>query len=82
MFRCQITGEVSKPKQPEIRVVIDERPVTYTNWRRIDDPRDPRGRNPRYIEHITVGTEIVTELRVTPEGLAALDRNGMSYRRV
>lgn len=79
MFRCQVTDELSKPGEPEIRVIIQERPVTYTNWVQTEDSLD---RVPKYMERVSTGREIVIELRVTKAGLAALEAQGTTFRRI
>lgn len=31
MFRCKLCGEVSKPKEPMTKIVVETRQVAYTN---------------------------------------------------
>jgi hypothetical protein len=32
VFKCQVTGNVSKPRQPQITLVLESREVHYTNF--------------------------------------------------
>ena len=54
MFRCAITGRVSRPGDKLIKIVVGTRPKTYKN--ELD-------------EVIGTGSEIVKELGVSKEGL-------------
>lgn len=61
MFICAVTGKVSKPKEPMIKVVMETRPVVYNNG----TDEDPI---------ISQGFEIVREIGVTKEGYDILMR--------
>lgn len=50
MFKCQVTGLVSKPRQPQVRLILSEREAFYEN---IDPETEER--------KITRGSEIVRE---------------------
>ena len=63
-FICAVTKKVSKPREPQIKVVVETRPVMYSNW--VPDPDDPDGE--RMVEKISRGSEIVKEISVTKEG--------------
>jgi len=56
MFICAITGKVSEPREKMIKVVVETRPRTYTNYNILGD------------EVISKGWEIVKEVGVTREG--------------
>ena len=56
MFICAITGKVSEPHEKMIKVVVETRPRTYTNF-------DEDG-----VEIISRGSEIVKEIGVTQAG--------------
>ena len=70
MFICAVTGKVSKPREPMIRVVTETRPVMYSNY--VPDPEDEDGE--RLIEKISKGNEIVKEVGCTKEGYDELMR--------
>jgi hypothetical protein len=56
MFICSVTGKVSKSGEPQLKVVVETRPVVYENY-------DSEG------SLITsCGTEIVREIIVSREG--------------
>ncbi len=68
MFVCAVTGKVSKPGEPMVKVVVETRPKQYVNLvTRIDE----NGRE--FQETVTsTGWEIVREIQVTPEGYEQL----------
>lgn len=52
MFRCQVSGRVSKPGEKPFKVVTKTRPKTYTNTKKVGE---------RTVEFTTTGWEIVEE---------------------
>lgn len=60
MFIDAITGRVSKSGEGQIKLVIETRQRTYKNWDRDAEENWE-----------SFGTEIVKEVNVTEEGLAA-----------
>lgn len=65
MFRCAITKQITKPGVPMTRVVVETRPKTYVNW--VIDPETLEK-----VKVVSVGHETVSEIQVSPEGMAIL----------
>jgi hypothetical protein len=64
MYRCEITGKISKPGQPLNKIVVETRPKNYTRWIKNEDTR-------LFEEKIVgQGFETVKELCVSLEGEA------------
>lgn len=61
MFRCQLTGEVSEPKEKPVRVVTQTRPRTYVNFVRDEELKVHK------VE--TQGSEIVKEIVIRAKNL-------------
>ncbi len=63
MFRCMLTGQLSKPGEKQFRLVVETRPATYHEWRMNEETRRK--------EHVEVGTgfETVKELLVCEDAL-------------
>lgn len=62
MFKCAITGKISKPNEPMIKVVTETRPKVYENM--VYDEDEEGGR-----VILSKGFETVKEIAVTQEGL-------------
>lgn len=62
MFKCQITGRLSKPGEKLVRLVVKTRPATYTEWRVNEELRK------REYVQVGSGVETVKELLVSQEG--------------
>lgn len=67
MFRCAVTGKITKPGVPLTRLVIETRPKTYVNFKFNPDTLE----TDKIVSH---GYETVKEISVSPEGLAILER--------
>jgi hypothetical protein len=73
MFRCAVTGEVTKPGEPCTKIVVQTRGRHYVNL--VPDEFGTiyhEGRRYRSVE--SGGTEIVREILVSPAGLARLQQ--------
>lgn len=66
MFRCAVTGKITKPGEGMTRLVIETRPRTYTNFKFNQDTLEVD----KIISH---GYETVKEIQVSEEGLAILE---------
>jgi len=67
MFRCAVTGKVTKPGEPLTRVVVETRPQTYVNFKFNEETLETD-------KIVSSGEEIVREINVSPEGLAILQK--------
>jgi len=63
MFKCGITGKMSKPGEKCHRIIISRRPKTYYKWVRNED-------NQMVEVEAARGYETVKEVNATKEGLA------------
>jgi hypothetical protein len=64
MYRCQVTGELSKPGDKMCKIVVKTRPRVYTGKVKNEETR-------QYEEvEVGIGWEIVRELSVSEVGLA------------
>jgi hypothetical protein len=63
MFKCQITGKMSRPGEKANKIIVETRPKTYYGW----FLNEETGK----MEHHEVarGWEIVKEVNATDEGL-------------
>lgn len=63
MYRCFITGKLSKPGEKPHKLVIETRDRTYYGWVHNEETEQ--------LEHLPVGKgwEIVKEVNVSDEGL-------------
>jgi hypothetical protein len=61
MFKCQLCKKVSKPKEPQITVVAETRPVIY---RQSETRTDEEGVETVVHKEQASGWEIVKELKV------------------
>lgn len=78
MFRCPVTGRVSKPGEKPITVVLEKRAREYWDT---DDGRVPQGSIRTYdgdrVYHVIgTGWEVVRELNVSKDGLIQLKSEG------
>lgn len=66
MFKCAVTGEVTEPREPQTKVVVQTRAKQYVNevW------DEETGK--RIVIH-SQGHEIVKEINVSPKGMAILE---------
>lgn len=64
MFKCQITGKLSKPNEKVTKLVVETREKTYTKWVRDEDT------NQWSEVFVNKGWEIVKELSACSEGAA------------
>ena len=64
MFKCQITGKLSKPSEKVTKLVVATRERAYTRWVRDEDT------NQWSEEFVARGWEIVKELSACAEGAA------------
>ena len=71
MFICPVTKKVSAPREGMHKVVVEVRPVTYTNYNQDGDLIESRG-----VETQTQGTEIVREIGCSAEGARILRERG------
>jgi len=70
VFICDVTGLPSAPREPMIKIPIETRNVEYRNI----VTREDEETGELYDEEVlSVGTEIVKELRVTAKGLAIFE---------
>lgn len=76
MFICAVTGKVSKPGEPQIKVVVETRKVEYKN---LINHEDERGRSVQ-VEKVSRGEEIVKEIAVTKEGFDQLQLTLLNQR--
>lgn len=58
MYRCQVTGRLSKPGEACNKIVVETRARTYKHWDREAEE-----------EWFSQGTEIVREITATQEGV-------------
>jgi hypothetical protein len=63
MYKCQITGKMSKPGEKLNRVVVATRAVEYKHWDREAEE-----------EWFSHGTEIVKEVNASDEGAALWEK--------
>lgn len=65
MYKCADCNQIQPPRMPAIAVIVEERPVTYSN-----------GFNEEGLELISKGSEIVREKRICPPcaGMKVPDR--------
>lgn len=63
MFKCEITGKMSKPLEKLQKVVIKTRPTEYHHWDYESDE-----------QWTTTGNEIVKEVNATEDGVAAWNK--------
>lgn len=66
MFKCAITGKITKPREPLVRVVVETRPKTYVNYKWDEETGEK-------IRIESKGYETVREVNVSPEGMAILE---------
>ncbi len=66
MFRCAITGNVTKPGEPMTKVVVETRPTTYVNYK-WDEEADEK------VRIDSKGFETVKEIAVSQEGLKQIE---------
>lgn len=59
MYKCQVTGKLSKEGEKLNKIVIETRQVQYKHWDRENEE-----------EWFSHGTEIVRELNASEEGVA------------
>lgn len=64
MFRCELTGEVSEPREKPVKVVVATRNRTYSNFVRGEEGWE---------EKVTYGTEIVKEVSVRAKHVHKLE---------
>ena len=62
MYRCQVTGRVSKLGEACHKIVVETRSRTYRNWDREKEE-----------EWFSQGTEIVREINASEQGVRAWD---------
>lgn len=67
MFRCAVTGKVTKPGEAMTKIVVATRPKTYVNFKFNPDTLE----TDKIVSH---GYETVKEIQVSPEGLDELER--------
>lgn len=71
MFRCQVTGKLSKPHEKSVKLVSVSRPRQYFSG--------PEGDPDRKL--IATGSEIVQELTVTQETAKLIAEGKLELRR-
>jgi len=72
MFRCQVTGKLSKPGEKSVKVVLTKRPRQY--WNNL-----PEGDPDRKV--IAEGWEIVEELTVSKETARLIAEGKLELRK-
>jgi hypothetical protein len=81
MFRCQVTGKISKKGEGQIKLTVQSRPKAYFGFLRDEEGkvvfqrdgegnvlRDENGNPKKTMVQVGQGFEIVKELTVTKEG--------------
>lgn len=68
MFKCEITGKMSKPGEKINKVVVETREKIYYGWR-----LNPEIEKMEYVV-VGKGSEIVKEINASAEGVAELNR--------
>lgn len=63
MFKCKITGRMSRPGEKVNKIVVETRPQTYFDW----FLNEETGRMEQH--EVARGWEIVREVNATDEGL-------------
>lgn len=71
MFRCQVTGKLSKPKEKSVKLISQTRARQYFSGKEGDPER----------KLIATGTEIVEELMVTQETAALIAQGKLQLRK-
>ena len=61
MFRCAVTGKLTKPREPQIKIVVETRPKEYVNFKWDEETREK-------IRIESRGFETVKEVSVSQEG--------------